>query len=159
MTSFAGLQHFAPISSSSAVCSTAANQVGTNPLLHARSRRFLMKRRCTPLQPTKRNRTPRGPNDLPMLADVEFREWTVIIVTLSLGAAVVLLAFIPIYRTRGNRATSSSWKASPRCAQRLVSGSGTTGLVNLGQSCYLNSVVQILAHIPAFVDLFLQEVR
>lgn len=33
-------------------------------------------------------------------------------------------------------------------------GSGFTGLDNLGNSCYLNSVVQILFSIPEFMDKY-----
>jgi ubiquitin carboxyl-terminal hydrolase 5/13 len=34
-------------------------------------------------------------------------------------------------------------------------GPGYTGLINLGNSCYLNSVIQVLFTVPAFQERYL----
>jgi ubiquitin carboxyl-terminal hydrolase 5/13 len=38
-------------------------------------------------------------------------------------------------------------------------GQGLTGLENLGNSCYVNSVVQVLFQIPLFRDRYLNEAQ
>lgn len=46
--------------------------------------------------------------------------------------------------------TESGTKLKPLC------GPGLTGLTNLGNSCYLNSVVQVLYTIPNFQERFIK---
>lgn len=54
---------------------------------------------------------------------------------------------------------SNEWAALQESEGQLkpIFGPGYTGMTNMGNSCYLNSVVQMLFSIPDFIQKYYQE--
>lgn len=56
---------------------------------------------------------------------------------------------------------SNEWSALQEsgCKLKPVYGPGYTGMVNLGNSCYLNSVMQTLFTVPDFVSKYVERAQ